>query len=317
MLAAICLLPGLSFSQEMPASAVADYLDQTDALDVLGFRSAGSASSPVTNDKIIFIPGPYLGVNPTSGTILGVGTNALFYLGDPASTLLSTIDNLVAYSTQHQFIFFSKSTVLTENNGWEFQGDWRYYRFSQPLGELGTNTQASMDEGRTQSGGPVRVLSGDQLITFDYLRVHETAFKRLAENFYAGLGYSLDDHLHIADSAFDPAGGEQTITQNAAYSFYHGFDPAHYVTSGISADFLFESRDHVLNAYQGQYLLLAYTFNSANLGSSRDSQVFYGEYRKYVPLSPTLPRHILGFWAFANLVARGEVPYLRSSGRRL
>lgn len=284
---------GLLAMALLPAVAQAGVQDQVDVFDVLGLRPAGKREALVESN-ISLIPGPLFSVNPAAGTIWGVGTNVLFRAGDPKDTLLSTIDNLIAFTTKRQFIFYSRSTITSAQHTWEFIGDWRYDNFSQPTYGLGTDTDAAKA----------------QPMKFAFVRVHETAFRRLAGNLFVGLGYHLDAYDNIEDQALDLESPNPRITTHYAYAHYHGFDSLHYTISGLSLNLLFESRDHVLDAYCGQFLLLSQTFNAEVLGSAKNSQVFYGEYRGYLPLDADPGRHLLGFWVLANLVTGGNVPYL-------
>jgi outer membrane protein assembly factor BamA len=284
---------------------------QTDAIDVLGFRAAGTTVTALAKKgDLVVVPGPYIGYNPTAGTILGVGMNALFYLGDPEVTPLSTIDNLIAYTSTHQFMFYSKSTVQTDQRDWEFQGDWRYYITSQPTYGLSTNPETPVSGGFLWFGQETTGISGGQDMKFDFIRFRETAFRRIFGDAFVGLGYNLDIHKNIVDQPLAAGAAPPTITSHYAYSTYYGYDPTGYVTSGVSLNFLIDSRDDVLHPYQGQYALLSYTWNSPLLGSSQASQAFYGEYRQYLPLAPDKPQNVLGFWAFLNLGTSGALPYL-------
>ena len=66
---------------------------------------------------------------------------------------------------------------------------------------------------------------------FEYVRVHETAFRRAAGNAYAGVGYHLDLHWNVVDESFDPSASPPVITSHYAYSRVEGFDPTHYSLS--------------------------------------------------------------------------------------
>lgn len=274
---------------------------QTDALDVLGLRPAGTTLTALAKQgDWVLVPGPYLGANPAAGTILGLGANALFYLGNPETTPMSTVDNLIAYTSNRQWMAYSKSTVQTDRREWELQGDWRYYVFSQPAGGLGTRSDSPDSAGA----------SGSQFLKFDFLRVHETAFKRVADGAYLGMGYRLDAHRGIEPIPPALPGAPPPVTSHDEYSARFGFDHSGYTVSGVTLNFLIDTRDHVLHPSQGHYALMAYSWNSPWLGSSQASQTWYGEYRVYLPMDRAETGHLLGFWGFVNLTTAGVLPYL-------
>jgi outer membrane protein assembly factor BamA len=152
-------------------------------------------------------------------------------------------------------------------------------------------------------------LAGGQPLRYKYLRVHETVFRRVRGNWYAGVGYHLDWHTNIVDELLDTSATPPVVTSHYAYSTVEGFSPKGYTVSAFSLNALYESRDHTLDPYRGRYLHLAYQVAPTWLGSSRASSRAYAEYRIYVPVS-TRPRHLVAFWAFADAVVTGAVPYL-------
>lgn len=303
-----CLAAGAKAEEDFQAQSLRAML-QTDAMDVLGFRAAGTTVTALAEQgDLVLVPGPYFGVNPTAGTTVGLGANALFYLGDPQNTPLSTIDNLIALTSNRQFMFYSRNIVQTGRKEWEFLGDWRYYIFSQPAYGLGTNPDTPASPGWLWQGGQTAAVPSANQLKYDHLRFHENAFLKVFGAAYAGLGYHLDIHRNIEDVSLALNTSPPIITSHYAYSAYYGFNPAGYVTSGVNLNFLIDSRDDVLNPYRGMYALLSYAWNLPQLGSSEPSRVFYGEYRHYLPLGKE--KHLLGFWAFLTLTPAGALPYL-------
>ncbi|MBN1594543.1 BamA/TamA family outer membrane protein [candidate division FCPU426 bacterium] len=288
----LCVLsPVLAGTEELSIADDPVYYDQNDVWCVFGFKPPPPA---MRASDFTIVPGPYFGMNPTSGTIWGLGANGLFYAGDPATTRMSTIDSLLAYTTKNHFLYYSRSTVMSANNDWIFSGDWRFYNFSQPTFTLGTDNE----------------IASSELIRFSHFRWHEIAYRRLAGNLYAGLGCNLDFHRGIEVVAEDGNAIPLPGSIQAAYGRQHGFSPEQYSTSGVNLNVLYESRDHVLNPYQGEYARLACMFNSTALGSTQNSQVLSAEYRRYFPLSNEPTRHLIGIWAYTQMVIQGNLPYL-------
>ena len=142
------------------------------------------------------------------------------------------------------------------------------------------------------------------------MRVHETAFRRVAGNAYAGVGYHLDLHWNVVDESLASIGvaagrHEPLRVQPRRRVQSHALQPLRDLPERAS-----ESRDHTLDPYDGTYLLLSWRVNPDWLGSSQASSVLYGEARTYVSLSEHRPRHVLAFWTYVHGVTTGAVPYL-------
>jgi outer membrane protein assembly factor BamA len=50
--------------------------------------------------------------------------------------------------------------------------------------------------------------------------------------------------------------------------------------------------------------------NPEFLGSDKNSTLLWLEYRDYLHLSKSRPRHLIGFWGYGWFVTSGDVPYL-------
>ena len=81
---------------------------------------------------------PAFAYNPTVGFLFGAVGIFGMYLGDPDTTTISSMQAMVLYTTKNQFITQVNSTIITEGNTWELQGDWRFMIFNQDTFGLGT-----------------------------------------------------------------------------------------------------------------------------------------------------------------------------------
>lgn len=93
--------------------------------------------------EIYFSPLPVIGANPAFGFIYGVGAATSWYMGDSATTQLSSALAGLAFTSKNQTIITLKSTVFSENNDYILMGDWRYLNSSQPTWGLGTGPQSA------------------------------------------------------------------------------------------------------------------------------------------------------------------------------
>ena len=263
--------------------------------------------------KIYFAPLPLLMSNPTFGFMYGVAASTSVYMGDPTTTRLSTSLGSISYTTMNQFMFTFKSNVYLENDSWILLGDMRYFNTSQPTFGLGTGPQSlKLANGfEYEDGFFSEEIPGAQLMEFQFIRFHETAFKQINGNFYVGAGYHLDYHYQINDNLLDLDTDPPTITSHYLYNQKYGFDNDKYALSGISLNALYDSRDNAANTYTGRYALATFRINPTWLGSSKNSTSVWLEYRDYIALSKKeMPSHMLALWTYGNFQTSGALPYL-------
>jgi len=272
----------------------------------------------ITNDnskayELYLTPVPVIGVNPAFGFIYGVGASASMYLGDPKSTRISNMLAGIAKTTNDQLIMTFKSTAYLSDDSWILIGDWRYLDSSQPTYGLGTGPQSSKlaTDGSSYEDKITGTMSPAQMMEFQYIRIYETALKRIKDDFYLGLGYHLDSYSNIKDNPLDLNSNPKVITSHYGYSKKHGFDPTQSMLSGISLNAMFDSRDSVINPYIGRYAFASYRYNSELIGSDQDSSTLWLEYRDYFNLTPKKEYpNVLAFWAYGNFLTSGNVPYM-------
>jgi hypothetical protein len=284
-------------------------MDDRDVLDVLGLRRGTERPSEPKRGQLMLFVIPVFSSSPTTGFALGAGASGAIALGSPIDTIVSSLSASLMVTTKEQLMASLRSVLVTDRNDWELLGDFRYYRFSEPTYGLGTGDGA-IGGGFALNGIDTAALPGAQPMRFDYVKVHETVFRRVRGSAYLGAGYHLDVHRKIEDQLLDPQATPPSITSHYAYSRVEGFDPARYTLSGVSIDGLYETRDHTLDPYRGAYLQVSYRMNPTWLGSSQRSTSLYGELRTYLPVSTARPRHVVAFWVRADAVVSGAVPYL-------
>ena len=266
--------------------------------------------------KLMWFAVPIVGSNPTLGFFYGLGGTGSIYLGDPATTNISSANVSVQYTTNDQFISSIKGTLMTPNNSWEILVDLKYSIFSENTYGLGSDYNQPIQEDWIIGGVETTGVKGAQPIESNQVRIHLTALKAITNRIFIGAGYHLDYHYKIEDLSLDLDAPEPVITSHYAYSQIYGFDPINYLSSGLSADFMIDDRDHTVNAYEGNFIHLSYRFNPKFLGSETDYQMIYAEGRVFKPLSKTNPRHLLALWGIGHFTLSGDAPYLHlpSSG---
>ncbi|MDC7232857.1 MAG: BamA/TamA family outer membrane protein [Spirochaetales bacterium] len=239
---------------------------------------------------------PFIGNAPATGFFGGVGLSTGIFLGDPSTTNMSSAITSVSYSTKNQLNFLLKSNMFTSQNQWNLVGDWRLFFSSQDTFGLGTGPQLDNDQALETMG---------EGMDFNLVRFHETASRQIIPGLYAGLGYHLDVYSNIRDNAST----EDYTGFHQEYSLRNGYDPTGYMMSGVSANLYYDTRDNVANPYQGRYAMASYRVMPEWLGNDNNGSTLWLEYRDYLRLQKSNPRHMIGLWTYGHF-SYGTLPYM-------
>jgi len=307
-----CLLLSPSLHAQIDPVTEPPYLDLTDLSTVI--RGKNSKKQPDSGipekGKLIKFIVPIFGANPTLGTFYGVGGTGAFFLGDPATTSISSMNASVQITTKNQFVASITGTIMTPDNRWEMLVALEYSFFSENTYGLGSDDSQPIKESWNWGGIATTGIGGAQPLTFNQTKIYYTALREVTHNFYIGIGYHLDYHYKIEDLSLDLEAAEPVITSHYAYNTLNEISTTNYATSGVSFNLVYDSRDHTVNPYKGAFIQLMNRNNPDKLGSTKNSNQVYAEARYYQPLSKKKARHILGFWGIAHMVTSGTVPYL-------
>ena len=278
------------------------------------FAQQDSTKTEKTPSKIKIIPLPVIASNPTSGWMFGLAPGASWFMGNAASTSISSGLGTVIYTTKKQLILTAKTNMFLNNDSWNFLGDWRYFITSQPTYGLGTGPQSGKPIGsgiEYEDDVFSKPIPDGQMMEFNYIRFHETALKRINDTrFFTGLGYHYDYHYAIKDNLLNLDTVPNIVTSHHVYNEIKDFSSKDYTLSGISVNALYDSRDNAVNPYSGRYVFANIRLNPEFLGSDKNSSLLWLEYRDYLHLSKARPRHMIAFWTYGWFVTSGDVPYL-------
>lgn len=261
---------------------------QTDLYTLIGhlFHKGGANASSGAGDSITTKPTitilPAAGYTLTTGLAGTLTGNVAFRTGPEAR--VSAITSSIGFTQKSQFTLPIISNIWSPQGDYVFVGDFRFYRYPLSTFGLGSGTHAAAED-------PMR---------FNLLRFYETALRRVAPNFYLGAGYSLDIHGHITEEG--PENGTPS-----AYQLYGA--AARTVSSSITFNALFDSRDNSINAYHGFYTSVQYRDAYSFLGSTSAYRTLVVDVRKYFNL-PAGSDNVLAFWNYDWVVLSGKPPYL-------
>ena len=309
-----CLLLAVTllFGQKRDSSRV---FVQKDVFDLFRRHHTDSLKlkkKAVRSFKPYFTILPVIGSNPALGFVVGGSCNIAMYLGRIGQTPISSLSLVATYTTRQQIIFKIKSNIATQGSRYILRGDWRYLIYTQPTYGLGSQTPGAptRDVHLSISGLPVVAKKGDQPMAFNYLRIYETAYFRLSDWLYYGIGYRLDWYSNIHDELLQVDSFPLVITDHFSYSIKYGVNPKQYMVSGISAELMTDTRDNTIRPTRGMLANVAFRINPGFLGSSKNSFSIYTEYRGYFRLSQRNPAHLIAIWYWGEFNPPGTVPYL-------
>ncbi len=248
-----------------------------------------------------FLVIPVIGSSPATGFIYG-GIVQYTFKGIKPTDRYSSMGFSATYSTQDQLMLSMKNNIFLKSNSIFLSSDFRYYKFSQPNYGLGTDI---IPPRRDESFSIDNIA---EPMEYDYFRLYQTASWEVASNFYVGGGIAIDWYENIVDQDLNVAAGELTYHYN--YSQQYGFNPENYSVNGVSLNLLYDSRDNQINPNHGWYGNINYRINPSLNGNQKVSNVLYVEGRYFIPLSKRNLQHVLGFWAYTQILTKGEIPYL-------
>ncbi len=254
---------------------------------------------------------PFLGYTPATGLQFGAGAAWTLKTSIGTNTKLSAGMLQAYYTTEKQLVVQFRTNIYTYRNLWFLQGDWRLYLFQQPTYGLGSSNQhfiplpSDPPETRVDSN-----LNGKYAMKYNWFKFHEIFSRKLSPSLYAGLGYHLDYHFSIKDENLRSDSSFLYTTPHYSYCKKYEFNNNRYISSGISANFVYDTRDNIVNSYKGVYVNVNYRTNFTWLGSDENGSTLWSEFRTYVSLSKRLPRHLIAFWTYGSFQLSGKIPYL-------
>lgn len=253
---------------------------------------------------------PIIGSNPATGFMFGVGGQYAFKI--PSHSNYSLISGSLQYTTKSQFLFLLKNNIYTDNNRIFFTGDWRFLIYSQSTYGLGTTAPEGgiLDYQFGLSGAETSSDSLVQPMTYSFGRLHQSIMFELVDGIYLGLGYNFDSYFKIVDTklSLDPA--DSSITSHYAYNTYYGFSTEKYHNSALSARFIIDTRDNMIQALKGYYFSLTWQGGFKFTGNDRKSNLYKVEWRSYHGLSKRNPNHLIAFWFMGDFAQEGTLPYM-------
>jgi len=265
--------------------------DEKDVSDLVRAWRHKEAPPPSDPREAMIVAAPIIGSNPSAGFLLGVAAQMALFRGDPSTTRISSGIASLSFSTKKHVLLNVRFDTYSEGNRWFVKSDNRFQVTSQNIYGFGSATPASA------------AVSTD----YDFVRVHETVYRRVAKDVYIGGGFLFDSYSNVQpDDASDPAWPSSPYIN---YSQKHGLPTDAQQSAGFSADVLLNRRDNDINARRGWRVDARYRGSFGGfLGGDSSWQELDLDGRTYLLLDAH-GRHRLALWSYASIVTAGVAPY--------
>jgi len=263
---------------------------QTDVIDLLSrlIKLKSAAGGRQVAKKANFSIVPNVGYSLTTGYLADISGNVGFYTSaDHKDQNLSALAEDLDYDSKNQRVALIRGEIWGDKNNFKLVADVRWEQFPEDTYGLGTLTT-------NNKSNP---------INFKYQRTYLTYYKKLTDDYYAGLGYDLDYHYGVSETGTM----DHTVSDFEKYG-----EPPQTTSSGLELNFLFDNRRNPINPLNGGYVNIAFRQNSTVLGSNTDWTSVKIDVRRYFKLSAT-SNNILAFWSVIWLT-QGNAPYLDLPG---
>ena len=284
------MIPGILFAQKaIDPNKLVDTANKKDLVDI-GRSIFHITPKPVeekTGKSFYFSALPLSYSVPGGGRALFTTTTAGFYMGDRATTYLSSVSFAPYFNFKGRYGLPFRSSVWTKDNGWNIQGDTRFLVYPQYTWGLGGKQPES----------------NKFTVNYEYIRFYQSFLKRITSYLYAGIGYNLDYYMDIETN--DP----NALQKFTNYPYGTSTDKNSF-SSGATVNLLYDTRNNEFNPLPGSYVNVVYRLNAHALGSDANWQSLYLDMRKYIALTKTKEQNVLAFWAYYWKTFGKGIPYL-------
>ena len=253
---------------------------------------------------------PSFGYNPSLGFVIGAKSVMSFQLGSEKTTTASVIGVEALYTSKNIVTLQARHNVFLPDNRLNFQGNWQLSRFGIVDFGIGAGNARTRNETFNLDEFPIEIGDSAFPITFNYFRLQEKVFVKVAPHFFVGGGISINIHNRINDEKLSPT----FSTPHQLYSVRNNYSPLAYNANGVLFSLQYATREHPIRSYGGIYAELTLASNTRWLGSTHRATQLQYDFRKYWSLSKQRPDKVLAVWHWASYMLSGSVPYLDLPG---
>ena len=270
----------LAFYKQPGKDSMVDFVDGV--YRVFKVKKTRGENEDQTKSHFTFIPG----VEYSLATGLSASVNASLLLPKVQGSLnKSSIYSSLKYTQNHQIISQFATNIWSKNGEFNFNSNWSYLKYPQLDYGLGNTSKLGLFDN----------------LDYSYLKLYQSALKKIAPNLYFGPGLNIDYHWNLTD----------TTTKNKPVNGLTQYGISkHSNSTGFLLTLLYDTRVNNLNPVANSaFLNVSYRNNTTILGSDQNWQALVVDYRKYVPF-PMGSKNILAFWTYDQLILKGNPPNL-------
>ncbi|GJM32795.1 MAG: membrane protein [Saprospiraceae bacterium] len=230
-----------------------------------------AAQDGLPEKKLKFFPLPIVYYTPETEWAFGAAMVFSFQLGKQDSlTKPSQLQIGTAYTLLNQFLLYLPFQLIFPKDRYRLFGELGYYRYNYLFYGIGNDFEDY----------------GGETYGVNFPRVRISFQKRLADHFYGGIRYWLDDY-RITELE---EGGLLATREIAG--------KGGNVVSGTGLVFTFDNRDQLYYTRKGQFIELGWLANTSWLGGEFTFDKFTLDARHFIPLGK---KAALGLNAYAEL----------------
>jgi outer membrane protein assembly factor BamA len=193
-------------------------------------------------------------------------------------TRMSYIQFLADYTQNKQLDVWSIWNVFTPDEDYLLKGELRFRTFPDRFYELGNQSRIETEE----------------FYEYSLVSIKSLFMKKLAPGFFAGVDYHFEREFGFKYT-------EGGLLQSGQITGYNGA-----TGSALGLVAVYDTRDNVINAYEGKLAEFSSYFYRNAFGSTFNFSVYNGLYQQYWEVKP---KHVIAIQNRIRL-AFGEVPFL-------
>jgi hypothetical protein len=226
-----------------------------------------------------YVIAPELGRKPETGVLGGFFWLQVFSLSkkSDSTTRKSNTESYIDYTEKKQILAQVKNNLIFKNERFFIKGESFYNKFPDLFWGIGPKTNQSME----------------QSLSYDLISITQRLLTRISSRYFAGIVYQ---YVGLTNVTYAKGG----VLDSANISGTHGSQ-----TSGVGFDFLYDSRDNILNSYKGLYVELSGIFNQKAFGGNHYFNNYTADIRDFINLGKT---RILALQGLINYNV-GDVPF--------
>ncbi|HXC04064.1 MAG TPA: BamA/TamA family outer membrane protein [Bacteroidia bacterium] len=277
----ITLFLSLCLIQAKPAHAGTEPVDtviKAKTQDSTKFLRFYHKVGSIFKDKS-FVIAPELGRKPETGVLGGLFWLQVFKLSkNPDSTQRkSNTESYIDYTEKRQLLAQVKNNLIFKNERFFLKGENFYNKFPDQYWGVGNETP----------------LSNQQSVSYDLISINQRLLGRISTRYFLGLIYQ---YINLSNVTY--AKGSPMDTSHVSGSMGAK-------ASGMGFDFLYDSRDNILNSYKGFFLEVSSVFNQKAFGGDHYYNNYTIDLRDFLNFGG---RKVLAIQGLVNYNT-GDVPF--------